>query len=480
MGRRLAGRLTRVLVCLAVAGSALTVAAQAIAADPFVWAPAQKIDVDSLGGLSCPSATLCVAVDNQGTALSTRDPGGGGPWKESLVDAANSMSNVSCPSVSLCVAIDDAGDVVISTRPTGGASAWQVHHVDSGSDPSMAGVLLQGLSCHATRLCVATDAAGNVVSTADPSGPGPWTVTHVDDGITYQCYHYGGTGPDCQPALESVSCPSVSLCVAVDNAGNVITSHDPTGGAAAWTGASTNSSIPMSEAFTGVSCPSVSLCVAAGANGQVVTWNPTSSRFKPTSAAVDPTSGLFGVWCHSVSLCFAGDLYVTTRPAGAASSWRRAEIGFSDASDVSCPSASMCLVVEGNGKVIVGTTVTRLKADLLEQLAPVGSAARIATLVKQGGYSSSFRAPTPGRIAISWFLIPRGARLAGDRPAPVLVAAAVKSFVKHRVQAVRIRLTADGKRLLRGARHVRLTAKGTLTTVRGTAITTARTFTLNR
>jgi hypothetical protein len=291
--------------------------------------------------------------------------------------------------------------------------------------------------------------------------------------------HDGGTGPDCQPALESVSCPSVSLCVAVDNAGNVITSHDPTGGAAAWTGASTNSSVPMSEAFTGVSCPSVSLCVAAGASGQVVTWNPTRPAAKPTYASVDPTSGLFGVWCHSVSLCFAGDLYMSSRPTGAATSWKRAEIGFSDASDVSCPSASMCLVVEGNGKVIVGATVTQLRADLLEQLAPVGSAARIATIVKQGGYSSSFKAPMPGRIAISWYLIPRGAHLARDRPAPVLVATAVESFVKHRVQTLRIRLTAGGKHLLHAATQIRLTAEGTLTTPRGTAVTAARAFTLN-
>lgn len=458
-----------------MAGLALGVAGRAKAADPFVWAPAQKIDVDSLGGLSCPSPTLCVAVDNEGTALTTTDPGGGGAWQAALVDADNSLSDVSCPSASLCVAIDDAGNVVTSVSPSGGPSAWQVRHVDSGLSPSMAGVLLQGLSCHGVRLCVATDAAGNVVSSADPSGAEPWTVAHVDNGLTYDCYRYGETGPACQPILESVSCPSVSLCVAVDNAGNVITSHDPTGGAAAWTGASPNSSVPLSEAFTGVSCPSVSLCVAAGAKGQVVTWNPSRPASKRTVAAVDPMSGLFGVWCRSVSLCFAGDLWVSRSPAGPARNWQRAEIGFSDASDVSCPTVSMCLVVEGNGKVIVGTTVTQLRAHLLGQLAPTGRASRIATLLKNNGYAYTFKAPTPGQISVSWYVSG-----AGVRHASAPVATAGQSFVKHRVQTVHVRLTSGGKRLLRAARHIRLTAKGTLRTARGTVITTARAFTLNR
>jgi hypothetical protein len=473
---RFGGRWPRRLVALTVAGWALTVSAPAMAADPFVWAPAQKIGVDSLGGVSCPSPRLCVAVDDQGTVLSTPDPGAGGAWASSVVDAGHSLSAVTCPSIALCVALDDAGDVVSSPRPAGGQPGWRVVQVDSSLNPSLGGVLLQGLSCHGPHLCVATDAAGNVVTSTHPSGPEPWTVTHVDDGIAYACRPGGDTGPECQPALESVSCPSASLCVAVDDAGYVITSHDPTGGGATWKGASTGSSVPMSEAFTGVSCPSVSLCVAADADGQVVTWNPSSLGSKPKQASVDPTSGLFGVWCHSVSLCFAGDLYVSTRPAGGAPSWTRAEIGFSDASDVSCPSASMCLVVEGNGKVIVGSTVTRLRADLLRQLAPLGPGARIATLVKHNGYSFSFRAPTPGRVALSWYVVPSGARAS----APVLLAAAERSFVTHRVQTIRITLSGAGRGLLARARHLRLTARATLRAARGATITAVRAVTLSR
>ena len=35
--------------------------------------------------------------------------------------------------------------------------------------------------------------------------------------------------------LDGVSCPSSGLCVAVDGAGDVVTSTNPTGGASAWT-----------------------------------------------------------------------------------------------------------------------------------------------------------------------------------------------------------------------------------------------------
>lgn len=75
-------------------------------------------------------------------------------------------------------------------------------------------------------------------------------------------------------SLTAVSCPSVSLCVAVDGQGNTPTSTEPTGGAAAWS-ARQIGGLPAAPlffgqesgsppGFAGGSCPSASLCVAAG------------------------------------------------------------------------------------------------------------------------------------------------------------------------------------------------------------------------
>ena len=65
--------------------------------------------------------------------------------------------------------------------------------------------------------------------------------------------------PYTNPAsLSDLSCPSTSLCVATDSAGNVATSTNPTGGASAWT----TTRVDDAYAVHGISCPTTSLCVA--------------------------------------------------------------------------------------------------------------------------------------------------------------------------------------------------------------------------
>src|SRR5450759_3504308 len=65
-------------------------------------------------------------------------------------------------------------------------------------------------------LCVAVDESGNVLSSGSP-GSGGWTIASIDPG------HH----------LRAVSCSSQSLCVAVDGTGNVISSVNPAGDACA-------------------------------------------------------------------------------------------------------------------------------------------------------------------------------------------------------------------------------------------------------
>lgn len=61
---------------------------------------------------------------------------------------------------------------------------------------------------------------GKVITSANPTGDASaWTVTKLNEPLD----------------LRGISCPSTSLCVAVDNTGKVIVSTDPTGGASAWT-----------------------------------------------------------------------------------------------------------------------------------------------------------------------------------------------------------------------------------------------------
>lgn len=70
------------------------------------------------------------------------------------------LTGVSCASASLCVAVDDAGNALVSTNPTGDARAWSATAVDPGQP-------LTALSCAPAPLCVAVDGAGDaVVATA--------------------------------------------------------------------------------------------------------------------------------------------------------------------------------------------------------------------------------------------------------------------------------------------------------------------------
>src|SRR2546430_11743306 len=94
--------------------------------------------------------------------------------------AGNLISAVSCPSVSLCVAVDDVGNVLTSRNPTGGAEAWTVTHVDSVKSPNTLAVDLAGVSCPTNGLCVAVDHSGNVITSTDPTGTSSaWTLVNV-------------------------------------------------------------------------------------------------------------------------------------------------------------------------------------------------------------------------------------------------------------------------------------------------------------
>jgi hypothetical protein len=55
----------------------------------------------------------------------------------------------------------------------------------------------------------------------------------------------------------------------MDGSGKVVTSSNPTGGASAWT--LTNLDVDAFNYLSGVSCPSISVCVAVDRSGNVVT-----------------------------------------------------------------------------------------------------------------------------------------------------------------------------------------------------------------
>lgn len=339
-------------------------------------------DIDGsqpLTAISCPSTSLCVATDQRGDAIYSTDPTGATPtWTAADVAGSNRIDAVSCLttgacwiadgqgnvwhsngsayssawtsvtvgdlatdggawtgiscSTASCAAVNGAGHVAASDNPTSAqASDWTVQAVDS----SRAAL---NVSCLPTS-CVGVDTRGNALTAGDPTGT--WTTTSID----------GTTN------LDAVSCPSASLCVADDDAGAVVSSTDPAGGAGAW-----HRALVDSSAIDGISCPSVSLCVAGDDQGRILTSaDPAGGAGAWTSPEGVSTHELISVSCPAVSLCVAvefggGHVWTSTNPTGGAGAWSSASIDSGPGLwAVSCPTVSLCVAVDTNGNVLTST-----------------------------------------------------------------------------------------------------------------------------
>jgi hypothetical protein len=119
-----------------------------------------------------------------------------------------------------------------------------------------------------------------------------------------------------------------------------------------------------------------------------------------------------------------------------------------------------------------GPTAAQIRELLRKQMVPPGKGARIRALRKHG-YRLALRALVAGRVKIRWYRARKGAR-------PLLIANGRRSYDAAGRAVVRMRLTKAGRRQLRHARRLRLTAKGTFTPVAGAPISAARRFTLRR
>ena len=107
----------------------------------------------SLGSVSCPSASQCTAVDSAGNEV-TFDPTSGAAGVAGVValDAGHRLSSISCGSPALCTAVDQDGrEVTFQPSAPAGASPAAI----SGA------AQLNAISCFEISLCAAVDQAGN-------------------------------------------------------------------------------------------------------------------------------------------------------------------------------------------------------------------------------------------------------------------------------------------------------------------------------
>lgn len=445
---------------------------------PVLWTLPTVVDAAPIDSVSCPSLALCVAVDRSGNVLWSANPTGGRrAWSIADVDGANELTSVSCPASTVCVAVDAAGDVVTSRNPTGGVGAWAVSHIDSSAtsiNADNAGpVLLRGISCPSTSLCVAVDAAGNVLTSTNPTGGTPWAVTHADTNRSYGC---SGAGLACQPPLIGIACPSTALCAAVDFSGNVLTTRTPTA-PGAWASVSAHGGALGS--LWGISCPALGFCATVdGTGGQVITFNPAIPGLELRRAL---PANAYGIWCQSAGLCQASaqptgglsSLLGSYNPGARNATWTSSPLGA--VNTIACPSPSVCIAGDDQGDIAAGETTRGLIRLLRNTVLSTRGLPSIPALVRAPHEHYVVTAPIAGKVALTW-TVP-GAQASS---LPVRLAMARHTFRAPGTATLTLRLNRTAVRRFRAATgRVVVTGTATFTASTGTLLTT-RTLTFTQ
>jgi hypothetical protein len=303
----------------------------------------------TLTSISCPSASLCVAVGKAETAdvaTSVEPALGASAWTITPVEGTKHLRAVSCPTVSLCVAVSQDGQILTSTDPTAGPAAWQV--TDFGS-----AISLNGVSCTSAPLCVAVGIEGEVLTSTKPTGGvSAWTSTKLAES--------NGVEPS-RPGLRAVSCLTMPLCVAVDAAGEAHVSTNPTGGAGDWRG---TGSLAGLNSTIAVSCPSPSLCVTGDTGNIITSTNPTGGLSSWQIFGAGAGFQFTGFSCPSNSDCAAvdndGDVLVSNDPTGGENAWQLTKVipggNNNGLHSISCPSASLCVAAGFFGTLVTSTS----------------------------------------------------------------------------------------------------------------------------
>jgi hypothetical protein len=135
----------------------------------------------------------------------------------------------------------------------------------------------------------------------------------------------------------------------------------------------------------------------------------------------------------------------------------------------------VALVRKQGGTHPPGATVTaaQIRALLRTEITPVGKAARIRRLLTRRGYRLQFRALTAGTARVRWYRVHKGRK-------PILVATGAHVFAAAGNATFKVRLTAAGRRQLRHAKRLRLTASATFTPATGGPVRASRRFTVRR
>ena len=315
--------------------------------DGSTWAAPTPVSTYSYGlnAVSCASASFCMAV---GTDPPTGVAAGyiyygATHWTHSTIPGTSTATEVSCVTSAFCLAGDGHGGYATYL----GNSTWT-----SMATPRIGGV--SGFSCASATFCLATDANGQVArydgTTWTELASGITSVTHVSCASATFCMamndngswaQYDGTNWSTPATLTTpagtagakLACAATPLCLLRN--GSATYAYD----GATWTAVAS----PRDQASTTtLDCTSDGSCAALVSNEDFLTY---SSGSWTTRGVAEEPGGLTGVACPTTSFCVAiGGLQERTFNG---TSWTTADFPGTDgtytAEAVSCPTPNFCV-----------------------------------------------------------------------------------------------------------------------------------------
>jgi RHS repeat-associated protein len=245
---------------------------------------------------------------------------------DQVTDSSTSTTDYAYDQLGQLTGTSDASTAAFAYTGDGlEASATPTATGWSSAATADSGHAVDAVSCPASSFCLAVDNDGNAVQWNGSS----WSTA-------------SSMGDSARP-IESVSCPTTTFCVAVDGDGNALTWNGST-----W---SLATGIDGTKVLTSVSCPTTTACVAVDSSGDVVTWNGSSWT---VTSGID-SYAFSSVSCVSASDCQAVDAdgrAFTNTGSGWSSSNHSDIDGTHPLTSVSCASPSFCQAVDNHGDAV--------------------------------------------------------------------------------------------------------------------------------
>ncbi|HEY3953980.1 MAG TPA: hypothetical protein VGM53_11425 [Streptosporangiaceae bacterium] len=262
----------------------------------------------ALSAVSCTSVDACIAVGNitgpiSGNVRVLAERWDGSSWAVVPTPHPHSASldAVSCASALACTAVGRRS--AVGGRSGGGlAERWNGQQWTIEPVAGPAGAAFSGVSCASAQQCTAVGAAAGM------------TLAEHWDGRTWAVQQTPDAKVGLYAPLSAVSCGSAAACTVVGTYSDVAGRQRPL--AEHWNGTSwAIQHVTGGGTLGGVSCPSAVYCVAVGDNGhhpQAQAWAGTSWAGQPIGAIAGARSArLAAVSCASATACTAVGDYIT-------------------------------------------------------------------------------------------------------------------------------------------------------------------------